>query len=86
MSALPASPRATLAALAERVASAGLEAIHGDLPQLLAMARRHGVAEVLIRTVADTGAPVVARERAFGRVAAALANHELAVRGRATAA
>jgi hypothetical protein len=63
-----------LSDLAESVAAGGIGAVLAELPAVLSMARRQGVADVLVRILADPAAPAVARERAFGRVAAAIAS------------
>ena len=56
----------------EAVAADGFDAHWTTVSSLLLDARRHGVDEILIEVVADRTAPRVARERALGRILAAM--------------
>ena len=58
--------------LAERLATDGPVALHGELRRLIREARRHGVTPLLVTILADTAQPDVARQRAFGRILAEL--------------
>ena len=59
--------------LALRVAADGPDANDLDLARFVASARAAGVAPVALDVLADSAAPTVVRQRAFGHVAAALA-------------
>jgi hypothetical protein len=63
----PMTPTAALQ-LAEDVAAEGFGAHRASLAVLFAHARRRGVAPVLVAIAADPAEPVVARERALGRL------------------
>ncbi len=69
----PALDSSAFADLADRVALHGIGAIGDHLPALAAAARRASGSDVLVRTLLDAAAPPVARERAFGRLAAVVA-------------
>ncbi|MFV0258458.1 MAG: hypothetical protein ACK5PP_08435 [Acidimicrobiales bacterium] len=59
---------------ASRVADHGVAILtEPELTALVMVARRSGASEVLIDVVADPDAPVVARQRAFGRIATVIA-------------
>ena len=58
--------------LAEAIVTDGFAAHHIALADVIAMARRAGVRPVLVDIVADDGSPVVARQRALGRLLLAL--------------
>jgi hypothetical protein len=57
------------------IATDGITAHEQAVTELLAAARSAGVCSVLVDVLADPAEPTVARERAFGRVAAAIAQH-----------
>jgi hypothetical protein len=63
---------AGFADLADRLATHGPRAVEGELVRLVEHARRHRVTPVLLTILADPDQPDVARERAFGRIVAAL--------------
>ena len=54
--------------VAERVAEAGLPAAGGDLAVVAALARQVGASPVLLDVLTGVDEPVVARERALGRL------------------
>src|SRR5690606_8408078 len=64
--------RAALDAMAWRIAEEGIAAHEPSLAALVAAARTAGIAHTALDVLADTGAPEVARQRAFGLVASAL--------------
>jgi hypothetical protein len=74
---IPTTPLTSgfLAALAGDIAELGIrhESIAARLAAAVEAGRRHTGAAVLVALVADPQAPAVARERAFGRLAALLA-------------
>jgi hypothetical protein len=78
-----ASLATPLSDLAERVAGGDLDVDSDAFVAVVTAARRRLVDEVLIGVLLDPAAPVVARQRAFGRVAAALAAAEPALAHRA---
>ncbi len=64
-----------LSAWAARIDADGIAA-HEDLARrVVVAASRSGLCPVLVDVLADPAEPSVARERAFGRLAAALAQH-----------
>ncbi|MGH9134042.1 MAG: hypothetical protein ACRDZZ_08910 [Ilumatobacteraceae bacterium] len=70
----PFDPLRDVAALAAEIAERGIAAAGGDrLDAVVRAARRAGVCPTLVTLVADPSSPAVARERAFGMLAAALA-------------
>lgn len=69
----PVPPAATLASWGARIAADGMRA-HEDLArEVVEVAAALGLCPVLVDVLADPGEPTVARERAFGRLAQALA-------------
>ena len=66
-----------LAGLAARIADHGIEAIgtDGGVESIVRAARCINASATLIAVLGDPGAPPVARERAFGRLAVHLATH-----------
>lgn len=63
-----------LLGLAEAVVADGFPAHTAALADVVAVARRAGVRTVLVDIVADEASPVVARQRALGRLIVALAS------------
>jgi hypothetical protein len=61
-------------ALTHRVATDGPAAVEAELAAYARFARRRGVSPTLVDIVGDPHQPALARQRAFGRIAAALAN------------
>jgi hypothetical protein len=66
------SPR-SLDALAWRIAEHGVSAHLAEVREFARAARASGVSEAVVAAVLDPDAPEVARQRAFGMAAAALA-------------
>jgi hypothetical protein len=62
------------ATVGQRLDELGLDAASHDIENLVAVARRYGVAPVAADVLADPSQPDVARLRAFSHVAAALAS------------
>ena len=60
------------AAIGQRIDEHGLSVVAGELDQLLAVARRRGVAPVAAEVLADPTQPEPARYRAFAIVVSAL--------------
>lgn len=58
---------------AHDIAEDGIDAHPAMVDHLVRVARRHGLSPTLATVLADPTAPAVARERAFGRLAATLA-------------
>jgi hypothetical protein len=58
----------------ERVAAIGIDRSGTDVATVVAVARQCGVGTALAAIAADASQPTVARERALGRLLAALAN------------
>jgi hypothetical protein len=69
--------------LAERVATGDLDLDSGAFTALVTAARRRRASDVLIGVLLDPAAPAVARQRAFGRLAAAVAAPQQAYAHRA---
>lgn len=63
-----------LLGLAEAIVTDGFPAHTAALTDVVAVARRAGIRPVLVDIVADEGSPVVARQRALGRLIVALAS------------
>jgi hypothetical protein len=61
-------------ALTDRVAADGPAPVEAELASYARFARRWGANPALVDVMADPGQPAVARQRAFGRIAAELAN------------
>lgn len=59
--------------LASKLASDGPAAIHGELTRFVEHAAARGATPLLLSVLADDDEPLVARQRAFGRIAAELA-------------
>ena len=65
-----------LDALAWRVATAGIERCEDEIAVAARRALEHGADPLLVGVLVDRTAPAVARERSFGRIAAAVARHQ----------
>lgn len=64
--------RRLVAGVGEQVAAAGLAAAEQRIAAVVGVARREGIAGQLVAVVTDRTQPAVARERALGRLLAAL--------------
>jgi hypothetical protein len=71
--------RVGFAGLADRLATHGPAAVEGELARFVEHARRRGASLVLLSILSDPAQPDVARQRAFGRIAAELDNAGRAV-------
>jgi len=69
--------------LARSISVSGISSVESEVAAFVNRAVRRGAPAVLVSVLNDRSSPEVARERAFGRLAAFLASHPVANRSAA---